>query len=120
MPDALFEWQANAMEALLRDIRDRVKAVKPHLVISAYAPASEGFYRFGFPTLSLSPYARNEQEKVQVVGKRLEKLAINQKLDTPAKMIIWKCGSSCSGHDPAGVAKWIKDVSINFHKINNS
>ena len=59
MPDALFEWQANAMEALLRDIRDRVKAVKPHLVISAYAPASEGFYRFGFPTLSLSPYARN-------------------------------------------------------------
>ncbi|HHX58753.1 MAG TPA: hypothetical protein GX706_03230 [Candidatus Moranbacteria bacterium] len=75
----------------------------------------------GSSNLTVSGYScfSSPEQAVQVVGKRLEKLAINQKLDTPAKMIIWKCGNSCSGHDPAGVAKWIKDVSINFHKINN-
>lgn len=60
------------------------------------------------------------EQAVEVVGKRLKKLAIDQQRNTPEKMIVWKCGNSCVGHDPAGVAKWIQDVSANFNKINNS
>ena len=42
-----------------------------------------------------------------------------KRIDTPQKMVVWKCGSSCAGHDPAGVSKWISDVSIYYNKINN-
>ncbi len=57
------------------------------------------------------------EQAVRVVGKRIEKLVIRQGRNNPSKMIVWKCGSSCAGHDSAGVSKWIKDVSINFYKI---
>lgn len=60
------------------------------------------------------------EDAVETVGKRLHTLAIKQKRNTPKKMLIWKCGNSCSTHSPAGIAKWVSDVSIHFNQINNS
>lgn len=57
------------------------------------------------------------EEAVDVVGNRLQSFVIDKKLDTPSKLIVWKCGSSCNGHDPAGVAKWISDVNQYYSKI---
>ena len=73
----------------------------------AINPTFGGYSCFGSP-----------EEAVEIVGERLEKLAIQQKRDTPAKMIIWKCGSSCETHSPESVAKWISDVSKYFFKLN--
>jgi len=56
------------------------------------------------------------QEGVEVIGKRIQELA-DKNINTPRKMVIWKCGRSCRGHNPAGVRKWISDVNIYFKKI---
>lgn len=58
------------------------------------------------------------EQAVRVVGDRIEKL-LGQRLNTPEKMIVWKCGSTCAGHDPAGVRKWISDVSLYYKKLNS-
>ena len=60
------------------------------------------------------------EDAVNTVAKRIKTLAITQHRNTPGKMTIWKCGSSCATHSPASVSKWISDVSIYFNKINNS
>lgn len=57
-------------------------------------------------------------EAVSVVGKTVEKM-VAKGVRTPAQAISWKCGSSCRGHDPGGVRKWIADVGVNFYKINS-
>jgi len=46
----------------------------------------------------------------------LQKL-IEQGINTPEKMLVWKCGSSCATHDPAGVRKWVSDVEAYFRKL---
>jgi len=56
------------------------------------------------------------EEAVNAIGGRIEEL-VNKKIDTPQKMVVWKCGSSCAGHDPQGVNKWISDVAIYYNKI---
>lgn len=56
------------------------------------------------------------EEAVRTVAGKIENLA-NQNLDTPTEMVVWKCGSSCAGHDPAGVKKWISDVSKYYNQI---
>ena len=56
----------------------------------------------------------NPEQAVLIVGGRIEEL-INKKINTPERMVVWKCGSSCAGHDPAGVAKWISDVKHYFY-----
>jgi hypothetical protein len=58
------------------------------------------------------------EEAIKIVGKRIEDL-VQKNLDTPQKMIVWKCGNSCQGHSSTDVAKWISDVSIYFNKINS-
>jgi flagellum-specific peptidoglycan hydrolase FlgJ len=50
------------------------------------------------------------EQAIEVVGGRIKKL-IGQKIDTPGKMVVWKCGSSCAGHGSGDVQKWISDVS---------
>jgi hypothetical protein len=57
-------------------------------------------------------------EAVNTVSKNIEKM-VAKGVHTPAQAISWKCGSSCAGHDPAGVRKWIADVGVNFYKINS-
>lgn len=59
------------------------------------------------------------EQAVLVVGDRIQYLTQLQKLDTPKKMIVWKCGASCAGHGEANVNKWISDVDYYFDKINN-
>ena len=58
------------------------------------------------------------EDAVEAVGKRLEKM-VAKGVKNPAQAISWKCGSSCAGHDPGGVHKWIADVGVNFYKINS-
>ncbi|MFA7319045.1 MAG: hypothetical protein WC022_00375 [Parcubacteria group bacterium] len=55
------------------------------------------------------------EQAVAVVGGRIEEL-IGKNIDTPARMVVWKCGNaSCNGHDPVAVKKWISDVSAYYH-----
>jgi hypothetical protein len=65
---------------------------------------SMGYACFGSP-----------EEAVGVVSKKIEKLVSNN-ISEPKEMLVWKCGSSCAGHDPAGVQKWVSDVSLYFGK----
>lgn len=57
-------------------------------------------------------------QAVSVVGERIAEL-IGKNVDTPEKMVVWKCGSSCQGHDPASVRKWISDVGTYYAKANS-
>ncbi len=62
----------------------------------------------------------SSRDAVDTVAKRIDWLIKNQKLDTPAEMVIWKCGSSCAatgGYESA--RKWISDVGYYFNKLNN-
>ena len=59
----------------------------------------------------------NPEDAVNTVAKRIKTLVQEEQLNTPAKMIVWKCGSSCTGHDPEGVRKWISDVDMYVQKL---
>jgi len=61
------------------------------------------------------------EDAVETVAKRIKTLAIKQHRNSPRKMLIWKCGSSCENTGGLAAAnKWVQDVSIYFNKINNS
>lgn len=59
----------------------------------------------------------SRKEAVDIVGKRIEELIYQNGLNTPAKMIVWKCGSSCKGHSTFGVQKWISDVNYYYKQL---
>lgn len=59
------------------------------------------------------------RDAVRTVSARIKKL-IDQDINTPSKMVVWKCGYSCSGHSDYSVKKWISDVDYYFGKINGS
>lgn len=61
----------------------------------------------------------SREDAVETVAKRLEKLIHSEKLDTPEKMIIWKCGYSCQGHGRESVKKWISDVDMYFSQLKD-
>jgi hypothetical protein len=61
----------------------------------------------------------SRKEAVDTVAKRIEKLVYSQKLNTPEKMILWKCGFSCEGHSRESVKKWISDVSMYFSQLDD-
>ncbi len=61
----------------------------------------------------------SRKDAVDTVAKRIEKLVYSQKLNTPEKMILWKCGFSCEGHSRESVKKWISDVSMYFSQIDD-
>ena len=56
------------------------------------------------------------EEGVETISGRIQNL-VDKDVNSPSRMVVWKCGSSCAGHDPAGVKKWISDVSLYFNKI---
>jgi hypothetical protein len=60
----------------------------------------------------------SRKDAVETVAKRLNTLIHSEKLNTPEKMIIWKCGFSCSGHSRESVKKWISDVDMYFSQID--
>jgi len=57
------------------------------------------------------------EQAIETVGGRIDNL-IGKKIDTPAEMVVWKCGSSCAGHDSQDVKKWIADVGLYYRKLN--
>lgn len=74
-------------------------------------PGSLGVQSLGYGCFS-SP-----EEAIQVVGGRIYELAIEDNRETPGEMVVWKCGSSCSGHSPQSVRKWISDVDVYYSQI---
>ena len=60
---------------------------------------------------------RSPRHAVQVVGRRIATLAVQQGLKTPDRMIVWKCGRSCAGHSAESVKKWISDVDYYFQQL---
>lgn len=60
----------------------------------------------------------SRKDAVDSVAKRIDKLVYSEKLDTPEKMVLWKCGFSCQGHSRESVKKWISDVSMYFSQLD--
>jgi hypothetical protein len=56
------------------------------------------------------------EEAVKAIGGRIEHF-VSKNLNTPSKMVVWKCGSSCSWDNPANVQKWVSDVSKYYNQI---
>ena len=46
-----------------------------------------------------------------------ETLIGSERLNTPAKLIVWKCGFSCEGHGRESVEKWISDVDAYYSEM---
>lgn len=61
----------------------------------------------------------SRKDAVDTVAKRIERLVYSEQLDTPEKMILWKCGFSCAGHSRESVKKWISDVDRYFSQLND-
>lgn len=59
------------------------------------------------------------KDAVDTVAKRIEFLVSSQKLDTPEKMIVWKCGD-CGWDTAAAMQSWIDTVDIYFRKLNET
>lgn len=58
------------------------------------------------------------KDAVDTVAKRIETLVEKEGLNTPAKMVVWKCGYDCSWDSKAAIQKWISDVDYYFQKLN--
>lgn len=58
------------------------------------------------------------KDAVDTVAKRIETLVNKEKLNTAAKMVVWKCGYDCSWDNKAAVQKWISDVDYYYQKLN--
>jgi len=61
----------------------------------------------------------SREDAVETVAKRIVRLTQSEKLDTPEKMIVWKCGFSCQGHSRESVKKWIADVDMYFSQLSD-
>lgn len=57
------------------------------------------------------------KDAVRSISKRIETLMYEYNRDTPREMIVWKCGSSCDGHSPESVDKWVSDVDFYYRKL---
>lgn len=57
-------------------------------------------------------------DAVGTVAKRIKYLVSEKKLNTPSKMIIWKCGD-CSWDTRSAMNKWISDVDHYFQQLND-
>lgn len=123
------------MEAMAGEVAKRDMNTAAYLVAIAkkesnlgkFSPQKDGrdcFNYWGFrgtynQTISGYSCFDSPEQAVAVVGDRIQYLTQLQKLDTPKKMIVWKCGASCAGHGDGNVRKWISDVDYYFDKINN-
>lgn len=76
-------------------------------------------YRGGYkPTESGYSCFDSPEQAVEMVGGRIDDL-IGKKIDTPAKMVVWKCGRDCNATGGQAAAnKWIADVGHYYRKLN--
>jgi hypothetical protein len=59
------------------------------------------------------------EDAVDTVAKRIAILINEYGRNTPAKMVVWKCGSDCEATGGQAAAnKWISDVNLYFKKLN--
>jgi hypothetical protein len=121
------------MEAMVSEISKRDQAVAAFILgigmkeskYGLYSPKKDGreCYNYwgyrGKENTTKSGYScfDSPEHAIQVVGDRIERI-VRQGAKTPAQMISWKCGSTCAGHSPESVQKWIDDVAINYYKLN--
>lgn len=59
------------------------------------------------------------KQAVEIVSARVEELVKEYDRDTAGKMVVWKCGSTCAGHDAESVQKWISDVDYYYKQLIN-
>lgn len=60
------------------------------------------------------------QQAVSVIAERIDQLIEKEKIDTPKKMVVWKCGYGCQNRPKdASEIKWIKDVSYYYDELLN-
>ncbi|MCK4636015.1 MAG: hypothetical protein KAT32_04055 [Candidatus Moranbacteria bacterium] len=60
----------------------------------------------------------SREEAVETIAKRISYFVYETKRDTPAKIVIWKCGSSCATTGGQAAAnKWISDVQIYYNQV---
>lgn len=76
-------------------------------------------YRGGYkPTESGYSCFDSPEQAVETVGGRIDNL-IGKKIDTPAEMVVWKCGRDCeAAGGQAAANKWIADVGLYYRKLN--
>jgi hypothetical protein len=61
----------------------------------------------------------SRKDAVETVGKRLHELIYDYDRKTPEKLIVWKCGSSCSGHSQEGIDRWVNTIKSNYNKLSD-
>jgi hypothetical protein len=121
------------MARMINDISKHDRAVAAFIVgiamkeskFGVYSPKKDGrecFNYWGYrgkENTTKSGYScfDSPAHAIKVVGGKINSM-VKQGAKTPAQMISWKCGSSCAGHDPVSVTKWISDVAINYYKLN--
>jgi hypothetical protein len=59
----------------------------------------------------------SRKDAVDTVAKRIDNLVNSERLNTPDKLIVWKCGFSCQGHSKESVQKWIADVDAYYSEM---
>lgn len=59
----------------------------------------------------------SRRDAVNTISKRLAFLIQENEIDTPEKLVIWKCGQNCENQDREAVNKWIEDVSFYYDKV---
>ncbi len=63
----------------------------------------------------------SRKDAVDTVAKRMRELIKKYDRDTPAEMVVWKCGSSCAATGGQAAAnKWISDVDMYMKKLNST
>lgn len=123
------------MEEMIPALNSRNKEVSAYLVAIAkkesnwgkHTPKKDGqeCYNYwgyrGKENTTASGYScfDSPAHAVEVVGNRIERL-LGQNINTPAKMVVWKCGSNCeAAGGQAAANKWIADVASYYNKLNS-
>jgi hypothetical protein len=119
------------MEKMISAIGKREKGTAAFLVAIAkkesdwgrHAPSKSGrdCYNYwgykGSYNLSMGYSCFDSPEQaVEVVGGRIDDLT-QKGVNTPERMVVWKCGSSCSWDRPENVQSWIGAVRTYWSKL---
>ena len=73
-------------------------------------------YKGGYNLVDGYSCFSSPEQAVSVVGGRLQTL-VDQNLNTPSRMVVWKCGGQCAADSGAG--GWISAVSAYFYEFNS-
>jgi len=62
----------------------------------------------------------SRKDAVDTVARRIETLINQESLDTPAEMVVWKCGRDCNATGGQAAAnKWISDVNRIYAQLKD-